>query len=57
MHRALERRSDIAEIREWLIQTFAYMFERCSTGVRLIDPGPDKEALEALYPQKPRLTA
>ena len=41
LHRALERRSDIAEIREWLIQTFAYMFERCSTGVRLIDPGPD----------------
>ena len=44
LHRALERRSEIAEIRERLIQTFAYMFERSRTGVRLIDAAPDDRA-------------
>lgn len=41
LHRALERRSEISEIREALLQTFACMLERCGTAVRLLDAGSD----------------
>lgn len=41
LHRSLERRSDLSEIRERLLQTFADMLEHCSTPARLIDTGPD----------------
>lgn len=41
LHRSLERRSDVSEIRECLIQTFARMLECCGAPVRPIDAGPD----------------
>jgi AraC-like DNA-binding protein len=40
LHRALEREGDVSEIRASLIQTFARMWERGTTGVRRLDAGP-----------------
>ena len=44
LHRSLERLSDLSEVREGLIQTFARMLERCNTSVRPIDAGPGDRA-------------
>jgi AraC-like DNA-binding protein len=41
LHAVLEQRGDASEVREKLIQTFAHMFERCSTAIRALDTGPD----------------
>jgi AraC-like DNA-binding protein len=41
LHAALEQRGEVSAIRERLIQTFARMFERCSTAIPSLDTGPD----------------